>query len=155
MQSQTSQSLQKFRLSMNHTCELLDISREGLRKLMISDPTFPRGFKSNPDSRQSKVFFDYSSILNWYENQKKINQIWFLNLGYFSPIELKYRSTQLQKLVNVCLVTRRSQIWKSVKRNILPDGIQPNHLNVPRHTVEWLGTETLLGKIQVSYVYPP
>jgi hypothetical protein len=70
-----SQSIQKLRLSMNHTCDLLDISREGLRKLMISDPTFPRGLKSNPHSRQSKVFFDYSSILIWYENQKNINQI--------------------------------------------------------------------------------
>jgi len=68
------QHLQKLRLSMNHTCDLLDISREGLRKLMISDSSFPRGFKSNPDSRQSKIFFDYSSILIWYENQKKINQ---------------------------------------------------------------------------------
>lgn len=67
------QYLQKLRLSMNHTCDLLDISREGLRKLMISDPSFPRSFKSNPNSRQSKVFFDYLSILDWYEHQKKIN----------------------------------------------------------------------------------
>lgn len=65
----------KLRLSMNNVCSLLDITREGLRKLMLSDPEFPRSMKGNHDSRQSRVYYDYQQVLTWYENQKEINQI--------------------------------------------------------------------------------
>lgn len=69
------ENIQQLRLSMNNVCTLLDITREGLRKLALSDPAFPRGMKANHDSRQSRVYYDYQEVLNWYENQKKINQI--------------------------------------------------------------------------------
>lgn len=69
------ENIQQLRLSMNNVCTLLDITREGLRKLALSDRAFPRGMKANHDSRQSRVYYDYQEVLNWYENQKKINQI--------------------------------------------------------------------------------
>ena len=39
-------SIQPLRLSMNKVCELLDITREGLRKLQMNDPTFPKPLKA-------------------------------------------------------------------------------------------------------------
>ncbi|MCZ3293166.1 transcriptional regulator [Acinetobacter nosocomialis] len=66
------ENIQPLRLSMNKVCSMLDITREGLRKLMINDPKFPRALKSGP-SRQAAVYFDYQDLLNWYESQKNQN----------------------------------------------------------------------------------
>lgn len=63
------QQIQPLRLSMNKVCEMLDITREGLRKLMMNDPTFPKALKSG-SARQAHVYFDYRDLVQWHESQK-------------------------------------------------------------------------------------
>ena len=63
-------TIQPLRLSMNKVCGMLDVTREGLRKLMLNDPDFPRALKSG-SSRQAAVYFDYQDLIKWHENQKK------------------------------------------------------------------------------------
>ncbi len=62
-------SIQPLRLSMNKVCELLDVTREGLRKLQMNDPTFPKPLKGGV-SRQCRVYYDYASLVEWHEKQK-------------------------------------------------------------------------------------
>ena len=63
-------TIQPLRLSMNKVCGMLDVTREGLRKLMLNDPNFPRALKSGP-SRQAAVYLDYQDLIKWRENQKQ------------------------------------------------------------------------------------
>lgn len=63
-------AVQPLRLSMNKVCGMLDVTREGLRKLIQEDPTFPRGLKSSP-SRQAHVYFDYQDLIDWHTRQKQ------------------------------------------------------------------------------------
>lgn len=63
-------TIQPLRLSMNKVCSMLDVTREGLRKLMINDPKFPKALKTG-QSRQAAVYFDYQDLLAWHEDQKK------------------------------------------------------------------------------------
>lgn len=63
-------TIQPLRLSMNKVCTMLDLTREGLRKLMLNDPKFPRAMKMG-QSRQAAVYFDYQDLLEWHEYQKK------------------------------------------------------------------------------------
>lgn len=58
-----------LRLSLPRVCEILDLSREGLRKLQRRDPSFPRPIKSGT-TRQASVYFDYAELIAWHENQK-------------------------------------------------------------------------------------
>lgn len=58
-----------LRLSMNKVCGMLDVTREGLRKLMLNDPTFPRCLK-NSLIRQAHVYFDYQDLIDWHTSQK-------------------------------------------------------------------------------------
>ncbi|WP_160255662.1 helix-turn-helix transcriptional regulator [Acinetobacter indicus] len=57
--------LKKF----NEVCELLSLTRDGLRKLQLKDPTFPKPIKLG-DSRQAPVFFDVRELEQWLENKK-------------------------------------------------------------------------------------
>lgn len=57
--------LKKF----NEVCELLSLTRDGLRKLQLKDPTFPKPIKLG-DSRQAPVFFDIKELEQWLENKK-------------------------------------------------------------------------------------
>lgn len=63
------QPLSKIRVNYQSTCELLDLSREGLRKLIKKDATFPRPIKEG-DQMQSPVYFDYSELVEWHKSQK-------------------------------------------------------------------------------------
>ncbi len=54
---------------LNHICDYLDLSREGLRKLQAKDPTFPKSIKLG-DSMQSPVYFDVAEINAWIESKK-------------------------------------------------------------------------------------
>lgn len=63
------QSIQPLRLSMNKVCVMLDVTREGLRKLAANDPEFPKPLK-NGSSRQAHVYFDYASLVEWHEKRK-------------------------------------------------------------------------------------
>lgn len=57
--------LKKF----NEVCGLLSLTRDGLRKLQLKDPTFPKPIKLG-DSKQAPVFFDIKEIEQWLENKK-------------------------------------------------------------------------------------
>ncbi|WP_240921563.1 transcriptional regulator [Acinetobacter sp. SA01] len=62
-------NIQPLRLSMNDTCKVLSISRNGLRCLISKDKTFPKAIKDGV-SKQAPVYFDYNDLLQWH-NQKK------------------------------------------------------------------------------------
>lgn len=60
----------QIRLSQKNTCQVLDLSPEGLRQLISKDPTFPRPYKMGK-SRQSAVWFDYAELVQWHNIQKQ------------------------------------------------------------------------------------
>ena len=64
------QPLTKIRVSYQSTCKLLDLSREGLRKLIKKDPTFPRPIKEG-NQMPSPVYFDYSELVEWHNTQRE------------------------------------------------------------------------------------
>ncbi len=63
-----------LRLSQKTTCQALDISVEGLRKLMAKDPTFPKSYKAGA-TRQAPVYFDYAELVQWHNSQKQVNAV--------------------------------------------------------------------------------
>lgn len=63
-----------LRLSQKTTCQVLDLSAEGLRKLMVKDPTFPKAYKVG-STRQAPVYFDYAELLQWYNSHKQANAL--------------------------------------------------------------------------------
>ena len=63
------QNLKPLRLKYNQVCELLNVTRDCLRKIIENDPTFPRFLKEGA-SRQAAVYFDTEEIEEWYRNYK-------------------------------------------------------------------------------------
>lgn len=63
------QNLKPLRLKYNQVCELLNVTRDCLRKILENDPTFPR-FMKEGTSRQAAVYFDTEEIEEWYRNYK-------------------------------------------------------------------------------------
>ena len=63
------QNLKPLRLKYNQVCELLNVTRDCLRKIIENDPTFPRFLKEGA-SRQAAVYFDTEEIEEWYRNFK-------------------------------------------------------------------------------------
>lgn len=59
-----------LRISMNNTCSVLGLSRNGLKQLIAKDQTFPRPIKDGI-SRQSSVFFDYTELKKWHEEKRQ------------------------------------------------------------------------------------
>ncbi len=59
-----------LRLSQKTTCQVLDLTPEGLRKLMAKDPTFPKPYKAGT-TRQAPVYFDYADLVHWHNSQKQ------------------------------------------------------------------------------------
>lgn len=53
----------------NEVCDLLSLSRDGLRKVQIKDPTFPKPIKLG-NSKQAPVFFDIKELEQWLELKK-------------------------------------------------------------------------------------
>jgi len=53
----------------NEVCELLSLSRDGLRKVQLKDPSFPKPIKLG-DSKQAPVFFDVKELEQWLELKK-------------------------------------------------------------------------------------
>ncbi|QIC78596.1 AlpA family phage regulatory protein [Acinetobacter indicus] len=53
----------------NEVCDLLSLSRDGLRKLQLKDPDFPAPIKLG-DSKQAPVFFDIRELEQWLEKKK-------------------------------------------------------------------------------------
>lgn len=65
--------MQPIRVTKKQACELLAISSEKLRLLVINNPTFPKPYKAG-ENRQSAVYFDYQALLNWHKAQMGVNQ---------------------------------------------------------------------------------
>lgn len=61
---------QPLRVSQKTTCQMLDLTPEGLRKLMAKDLTFPKPYKAGT-TRQAPVYFDYAELVQWHNNQKQ------------------------------------------------------------------------------------
>lgn len=57
--------LKKF----NEVCDLLSLSRDGLRKVQLKDPSFPKPIKLG-NSKQAPVFFDIKELEQWLELKK-------------------------------------------------------------------------------------
>lgn len=55
-------------------CKELDLTHEGLKKLIAKDPTFPAPIKIG-DTRQSPVFFDSADIQAWINSKKSPQKI--------------------------------------------------------------------------------
>ena len=63
-----------LRVSQKTTCQMLDLTAEGLRKLLAKDPTFPKSYKAGK-TRQAPVYFDYAELVQWHNNQKQTNAV--------------------------------------------------------------------------------
>lgn len=63
-----------IRVSQKTACQMLDLTAEGLRKLMAKDTTFPVPYKTGK-TRQSAVYFDYTELVQWHNNQKQTNTV--------------------------------------------------------------------------------
>lgn len=63
-------SISPIRVQLKTTCELLDVSRESLRHIQRTDPTFPKAIKMGT-SKQAPVYFDYADLLEWHKNKKQ------------------------------------------------------------------------------------
>ena len=61
-------TLEPIRITQKQACELLAISREAMRKLIQTDPSFPKPYKTGT-SRQCAVYFDYQSLKKWHASQ--------------------------------------------------------------------------------------
>jgi len=64
------QTIKPLRLKYNQVCDLLNVRRDCLRKIIDSDETFPKAQKCGT-SRQSAVYFDTEEIENWYQKSKE------------------------------------------------------------------------------------
>lgn len=64
------QAIKPLRLRYNQVCELLNVSRDYLRKISESDESFPKAIKSGT-SRQAAVYFDTEEIEAWYQKEKE------------------------------------------------------------------------------------
>lgn len=53
----------------NEVCDLLSLSRDGLRKVQLKDPSFPKPIKLG-SSKQAPVFFDIKELEQWLELKK-------------------------------------------------------------------------------------
>ncbi len=61
-------TLNPIRITQKQATELLSISINALRKLVQTDPTFPKPYKTGT-SRQCAVYYDYQAIKQWHEQQ--------------------------------------------------------------------------------------
>ena len=57
--------LKKF----NEVCEYFGVSRDGLRKIQLRNPDFPKPIKLG-DTKQAPVYFDLKEIEQWVELKK-------------------------------------------------------------------------------------
>lgn len=63
-----------LRVSQKTACQMLDLTAEGLRKLIAKDPNFPKKIKVGT-ARQSPAYFDYAELVQWHNNQKQTNAV--------------------------------------------------------------------------------
>lgn len=60
-----------IRITFKEACRVLSVSRDSLYKLIESDSSFPRPIKEG-ETRQSPVYFDYPSLVKWWNNKNNI-----------------------------------------------------------------------------------
>lgn len=63
--------LNPLRIKKKVVCELLGISVNHLRKISLSDESFPRALKSGTN-RQAGVYYDYQEIVEWHKKQLEL-----------------------------------------------------------------------------------
>lgn len=63
--------IQKIRVTFNEACDILGLSRDGLRKLIKKDPTFPKPIKEG-ESMQAPVWFDYQALRGWWAAKQQV-----------------------------------------------------------------------------------
>lgn len=56
-------------IKKSETCTRLSLTADGLRKLQLKDPTFPKPIKLG-SSKQAPVFFDIKELEQWLELKK-------------------------------------------------------------------------------------
>ncbi|MBS9778439.1 MAG: transcriptional regulator [Gammaproteobacteria bacterium] len=61
-------TLEPIRITQKQATELLSISINALRKLVQTDPTFPKPYKTGT-SRQCAVYYDYQALKQWHKQQ--------------------------------------------------------------------------------------
>ena len=64
------QVLNKLRVTFKEACDLLSVGRDGLYRIIEMDNSFPRSIKEGIN-KQSAVYFDYKSLVEWWENKSK------------------------------------------------------------------------------------
>lgn len=57
--------LKKF----NEICDYFSVTRDGLRKIQLKNPDFPKPIKLG-DTKQAPVYFDMKEIEQWVELKK-------------------------------------------------------------------------------------
>ncbi len=61
-------TLEPIRINQKQATELLSISINALRKLVQTDPTFPKPYKTGT-SRQCAVYYDYQALKQWHKSK--------------------------------------------------------------------------------------
>lgn len=62
--------MQPLQISYRKACQMLDVSRDTLRVLILRDPSFPKAIKYGT-SRQAPVFFSYVELIDWHNKRKE------------------------------------------------------------------------------------
>ena len=70
-QNNSTQLLSPLRLKKKVVCQLLGVSVNQLRKISLSDESFPKPLKSGT-ARQAGVYFDYQRIVEWHKKQLEL-----------------------------------------------------------------------------------
>jgi hypothetical protein len=55
-----------IRVSKKDAAKALSLSVDGLNKLMLKDPDFPKALKTGT-SKQAHVYFDYAELIQWHK----------------------------------------------------------------------------------------
>lgn len=61
--------LTPLRITFNQACQLLNINRDALYRLIKTDSAFPKIIKDG-NTKQAACYFDYADIMNWWERKK-------------------------------------------------------------------------------------
>ncbi|MCE8002715.1 helix-turn-helix transcriptional regulator [Billgrantia ethanolica] len=55
-------------ITQQNLCRSLDMTRSGIAKLRLNDPTFPRPIKFS-DSKQATCYFSVAEVQEWIESK--------------------------------------------------------------------------------------
>lgn len=66
-------TVQPIRVNLKTACQCLAVSREFIRKAIMTDPTFPKPYKTGT-TKQASVYFDYADLMEWHKAQQECHQ---------------------------------------------------------------------------------